>query len=826
MSTTSTSSRTTSTEPAARPPRPPASPSEPGAVPAPASVAYPSPHAARLPDIVRGIGRSLLTVDRTKISVPMAARNTVGTFIPLLACLATGDYALALAVGFTVNTIAISDQPGPDLAKFPRLMAATIGAALATTIGTQAGPHGGIMLAILTVWSFAAGMLAVFGPGALQVGICSILALLFAGAHPHAGRTALEIGGIILLAGTFQTIVSSAPLHLPPWLAGRRAAHPAEQQALAHALRLEARFARDPGSSRGEGPGNAALMEASRLLRGQPHPDAAAIGSGVLEACYRLQTSLLAVHRATNNHADLGHPILAIQATAMQEVARTIELVANALDGHPPDATTLDRRRDALARALDSLAVACDDDATSPDEPTPSPRIRPGPEERQRTWLARLRLLDRMRSLGSEVDTLASLTVDPRLQQRWVPNAATLRRTVGVHLAEARATITANLTTDSATFRHAVRLTACIVAASVVALALHLHHGYWAPVTATIILRPQFGITMTRGIARLIGTALGLAIGTAVLVLLPAGTSWALLALLVFAFCFRLLAPGNNVLATTMLSAWVVALLALVDVPPETTVVDRTIATLVGGSIALGLFLLWPTWERTRTPATLARMVDSLRATSNAVLAEILDPGAHTPQEIHDLRLASRLARSNAGASAARLAEEPHVPLRAERLASLLVAETRRLALAILSLENSLGDLARQDGIEPLREQVSHAVTDLDRALAWIASSLRNRGRQPPEDPSIALRQAADALQFAAQHRAMQLFATSASGVEAGDGAGDDAERRAALAAVSVGNEMQQVAAVVSAMCAQVTAYRAGQVPVEVSRSLQPNPAS
>lgn len=768
----------------------------------------PAPRPARLPAILRSIGRSLIAVDRARISAGMAARNTAGFFLPLAACLATGHPDLAITVGFAANTIAISDQAGPDLTKFPRLMAATAGAALATIAGNLAGGHESLLLFVLASWSFAAGMLAVFGPGALQVGICSILALLFASAHPHPGPTALALGGIVLLAGTVQTLISATPVHLPPWLATLRPAHPAEQKALAHAIRLEARFARDLDARPTEGPGNTALIEASRLLRAQPHPEAAAIGSAVLEACYRLQTSLLAVHRiATESRAELGPRALAIHATAMQEVARTLDLAASALDGAPPDPTALGRRLDALDRALDSLALACHEDASTLPQDDPAAHLQPGPAERHRIWLARLRLLDRMHSLHAEVASLAALAGDPRLHQRWSPGIGTVRRTLGIHLADARAILAANLTMDSATFRHAIRLTTCIVAASLAALALGLHHGYWAPMAATIILRPQFGITMTRGIARLIGTALGLAIGTAVIVALPAGTASSLLALLVFAFGFRLLAPGNNVLATTMISAWVVALLSLVDIPPETAIADRGTATVVGGSIALGFFLLWPTWERARITTTLASMVASLRATARAVFDDLLAPGSRPPDELHALRLASRLARANAAASAARLAEEPRVPVRAQRLATLLVGETRHLALAILALENSLGDLAREDGIDPVRPQVRRAVEDLDRALTWIATSLGNRGRQPPEDPSIALRQAADALQFAANHGAARFLPAPA---RPGEG---DADRRAALAAVSVGNEMQRVAAVVSTMCAQVIAYREGRIP-------------
>ncbi len=67
---------------------------------------------------------------------------------------------------------------------------------------------------------------------------------------------------------------------------------------------------------------------------------------------------------------------------------------------------------------------------------------------------------------------------------------------------------------DSPVFRHAVRLAAVATLGYLIAARLPLGHGYWAPITSVMVMRPDFHRTYARAVARLAGTLAGVALAT------------------------------------------------------------------------------------------------------------------------------------------------------------------------------------------------------------------------------------------------------------------------------------------------------------------------
>ncbi|WP_455907814.1 FUSC family protein, partial [Streptomyces anthocyanicus] len=72
--------------------------------------------------------------------------------------------------------------------------------------------------------------------------------------------------------------------------------------------------------------------------------------------------------------------------------------------------------------------------------------------------------------------------------------------------------------------RHATRVSAVAAAGYVLGTALPLGHGYWAPLTSVMVMRPDFSQTYSRAVARLGGTVVGVAVATAVVRLADPGT--------------------------------------------------------------------------------------------------------------------------------------------------------------------------------------------------------------------------------------------------------------------------------------------------------------
>ena len=79
-----------------------------------------------------------------------------------------------------------------------------------------------------------------------------------------------------------------------------------------------------------------------------------------------------------------------------------------------------------------------------------------------------------------------------------------------------------HLTPASPAFRHAVRLAVVVPLLALVGQHLGLGRSYWIPLSAAVVLRPDFAATMTRGVARVVGSVVGVgAIGAVLAVVAP-----------------------------------------------------------------------------------------------------------------------------------------------------------------------------------------------------------------------------------------------------------------------------------------------------------------
>ncbi len=84
-----------------------------------------------------------------------------------------------------------------------------------------------------------------------------------------------------------------------------------------------------------------------------------------------------------------------------------------------------------------------------------------------------------------------------------------------LRLANNLATLRANLTLNSAAFRHAIRLAVSLTIGESFGRMLDWRRSYWLPMTIAIVLKPDFTSTFSRGVLRLAGTLAGLALATA-----------------------------------------------------------------------------------------------------------------------------------------------------------------------------------------------------------------------------------------------------------------------------------------------------------------------
>ena len=200
-----------------------------------------------------------------------------------------------------------------------------------------------------------------------------------------------------------------------------------------------------------------------------------------------------------------------------------------------------------------------------------------------------------------------------------------------LRLREPLAILRANLTLRSTACRHAVRLAAGLAIADAGTRLLAVPRAYWVPMTLVIVLKPEFGATFSRGLGRLLGTALGLAVATALVYLAFGDVAGRIVLLGALMFAMRSVGRANYGLFVVALTALVVVLTSFAGTRAEAAIVERGLDTLLGGVLALVIYALWPTWERTQTPGAVADVLDAYRTYAAAVLGAYLKPGRLDP---------------------------------------------------------------------------------------------------------------------------------------------------------------------------------------------------
>ena len=117
---------------------------------------------------------------------------------------------------------------------------------------------------------------------------------------------------------------------------------------------------------------------------------------------------------------------------------------------------------------------------------------------------------------------------------------------------------------------------------------LHWRNGYWAPMTALLVLKPKWANTLSRGIARLTGTMVGATLTVLLAYLFPPFAHWIYFALILLTAyaCFALQAV-NYALFSVVLTLYTIFLFGFGGFSERNAATLRLVNTALGGSLAL-----------------------------------------------------------------------------------------------------------------------------------------------------------------------------------------------------------------------------------------------
>lgn len=163
--------------------------------------------------------------------------------------------------------------------------------------------------------------------------------------------------------------------------------------------------------------------------------------------------------------------------------------------------------------------------------------------------------------------------------------------------------IVKNISLSTAGGRHAIRMLLALGIGAWLHYSVALTHGYWVPMTAAILLKPDFHETLSRGMARFGGTLIGAATATLVAAYLHPGPLTLSACLLVAIWgCFSL-QRVNYAMYAVCITAYVVFTLALDNQPGPRVALQRVEATLLGAAVALMMHAI-PLHRRSRLLVT------------------------------------------------------------------------------------------------------------------------------------------------------------------------------------------------------------------------------
>jgi uncharacterized membrane protein YccC len=636
---------------------------------------------------VRQILASAIRIDWSQFEGVAALRCTVGVAIPLIVGLALRQPTISAFGAIGAVSVGFGSFQGAYRSRAAVMVYAAIAMALSIFVGSLAGHSDAGSIATATIAAFGSGMLVAVGPAAAFVALQAVVAVLIASGFPSDPRGAAIRGLIVLGGGLVQTLLVVVLWPLRRFYA--------ERIAIAAAYRSLGRYA-------------AGMTDADAAP--EPHTFAATM-SPLADPQPFARAGDVLVFQALLDEAERIRATLAALATRQRQL----------LDAHPACARTLS---ELSARVLEEIAAALEG-GRQPREPGPVWAKLESCAEQLRPSVIVDALLGQLRSAWRIAGVMSEDGDRPPAPTRLTP----LRRRPPVR--DALMTIRANLTLRSTAFRHALRLAVTVGVATAIYRLLHLPRGYWIPMTALLVLRPEFHDTFARGIARIAGTIIGAALATLIVNVFAPGPAALTLLLLVFVWGCYALIRMNYTLFTVCLTGYIVFILMLSGVAEMTAATTRALYTVEGGALALIVYGLWPTWAAASARGAIGEMLDAHSGYVGALLRGYADPQQIDLGQLAQIRAGARLARSNAEAIVERMLAEPASRASMATRATVgLLAALRRHALAALALHAGL-----ERGVREPVHGMGRLGAEMTASLASLAHAVRAGVTPPPLPP-------------------------------------------------------------------------------------------
>ncbi|MCI0183234.1 FUSC family protein [Sulfoacidibacillus ferrooxidans] len=565
---------------------------------------------------------SLLRLDMGQITWRQALRNALGISLPLIAGVLCGHilYGLGGAVGALVAGFA--SMTGTYRKRLRTMLLTAVWMSVATFIGAATGNILWFAVFVMMISGFIAGLLVAVSPEAAQIGLLSTNSLILIANFPETPLHAFYQGLLVAAGALIQIILMMIDNAVRP--------SPTEASDVATVFKALSAYAKartrdaDVLVARSFLIANSSLKDSSLKTSYWYHL------SHLLDIAERLRLDIVALdgaffmHREHGTHAERVSHIELYQhliRTVLQQVSEILAKVSPIIKKNALVDPSFADSVSQLQKLISTTMISTLDH-----------------EDRAQELKERLNdLISRLLDMSNFI-TSGQPSLEITMTTKEMP---TLRRSTLSVIHDVSSTLKANVTLRSSAFRHAIRLSGTLTVAVLLYRFLHLPRGYWIPLTALIILKPDFFTTFSRGSARILGTLLGVAFTTLFMIFIPDSHHLLGLSLVVlFAWALYTTINFNYTIYTTLLTAEVVVLLSFFEQSaPLATAMDRLIDTAIGGILAFVAYAIWPTWQRRNVPESFNRLIVAEQKYFHAVF--------HLDSNTSKYRKNTRLARTN-----------------------------------------------------------------------------------------------------------------------------------------------------------------------------------
>lgn len=154
-----------------------------------------------------------------------------------------------------------------------------------------------------------------------------------------------------------------------------------------------------------------------------------------------------------------------------------------------------------------------------------------------------------------------------------------------------------NFSFKSPIFKHSLRLSILMVIGFLIGNIFSMQNPYWILLTLVVIMRPSYGLTKQRSKHRVIGTLIGAAIATAVVLITQNTTVYGIIAIISLPIAFSLV-QLNYRNAAVFITLNVIFVYAILDPNILSVVKFRVLDTIIGATLAFSAsYFLWPAWQ-------------------------------------------------------------------------------------------------------------------------------------------------------------------------------------------------------------------------------------